>query len=774
MENDNNMDADRHKAYKAIIASKLITWILYFLSILLLYIPEQFNINLLPFYINNIGNTSLWYHLILLCMMLLFVFVRFKTLQKSNISKYISFPKLLVIDSLTVLLSIPFWFNKTYYIVGVILVGYSILVGIIDRQLYSHTKFGFLVRYVLFTFVFTAISMSIVFWQKNKERLSSATGIMEYCIANENWNIYSDNWSVAQYSVDGMLLKSVGEYKYVSYIDFSQLSEKEIVRKNMYDTEHYVFALEDSVYIVSQSSWSDGFSFFVNVTFISFIYLLISFSAYSAVMVIKKKWSLKNSFFARIRYSIVFYLLGSMILTLSLSVIFINYKYIKNAKRNQESRMLFLVQYLELYFSDEYSDEELFEEVKKMSRLHSTDIMLFDKNGNMIMNTNQDLSDSDNTFTIDKASHKILSSVHAFTIYDEKDKVLKISTFGTLIDKSGDPVYIITSSLSEMTKVGNEISYFLVMIINLYLILTIIGVLIGYYITDHLAVPLQQIEERMQTVSLDGKNQRINYKYNNNDELSHFIDKYNNMVDQLENLATKLTLDERERSWRNIARQIAHEIKNPLTPMRLIVQKMMVLDEPDFETYKKKIDKFTAILLNEIDNLYNTTDSLSDFAKAPTLFPVKLNIVEQVKRVVELFEYNNSAAKIDFYAETDDAIVLTDKDMIIRVFVNLINNAIQAIPSDRKGEITIRVSIDDKNVILSVKDNGTGIPDDIKDHIFNANFTTKTQGMGLGLSLVKNVVDASNGSISFDTKINEGTIFIIKLPLVIDNTENVC
>lgn len=766
------MTKEKRRAYQAVFISKLITWILYSVSILLLYIPEQFNINILPFYINNIGNASLWYYMILFCMMVSIIFVRYKTLQKYNISDHLSFYKLLSIDSVTALVSIPFWFEYQYNTIGIILLGYSVLVGIIDRHLYPHTNFGTLVRYVGFVSVFTVISMCIIFWQKNIERLSTTSGIMEYCVANDDWNIYSDNWSVAQYTKDGMLVKSVGEYKYVSYIDFSELAPKDVVRRNIYDTEHYVFSVGDYVYIVSQNSWSDSFCFFVNVTFITFIYLLISFSLYAALMVWKKKWSLKRSFFARIRYSIVFYLLGSMILTLSLSVIFINYKYVKNAKRSQESRMLFLVQYLEHYFTDEFTDEELYEEIGKMSVLHSTDIMLFDKNGNLIMNTNPNPSDAEKDFTLDKGTHRILSSVHAFTIYDKENKALKISTFGSLLDKTGEPVYIIMSSSSEMTRLANEISYFLVMIINLYLILTIIGVLVGYYITDHLAWPLREIEEKMQTVSLNGKIQKINYKYENNDELTQFIDNYNNMVDQLENLATKLTLDERERSWRNIARQIAHEIKNPLTPMRLIVQKMMVLNEPDCEIYKKKIDKFTSILLNEIDNLYNTTDSLSDFAKAPTLFPVKLNIVEQVKHVVELFENNNNDVEIEFSSDIEEALVLTDKDMIIRVFVNLIKNAIQAIPSDKKGVIIVKVYVEDKYAVVSVKDNGTGIPDDIKEHIFTANFSTRTQGMGLGLSLVKNVIDASEGSIEFETEINVGTEFVVKLPLVdTDRTE---
>ena len=236
------------------------------------------------------------------------------------------------------------------------------------------------------------------------------------------------------------------------------------------------------------------------------------------------------------------------------------------------------------------------------------------------------------------------------------------------------------------------------------------------------------------------------------------------MVLELGESAKKLSESERELAWREMARQVAHEIKNPLTPMKLNIQHLQRAWYDKNDKLETTFEKVTKVLIEQIDSLSNLASSFSDFAKMPMERFEVCNLVEIVQNSVLLFE-KASQVNFTFKTQSKNIRVYTDKEQISRVFNNLIKNAIQAIPEELIGQIEINITTNQKYVNITVKDNGTGIPEEIKEKVFVPSFSTKSSGMGLGLAISKKILETSNGTIRFETRKDVGTTFYIQLPL---------
>ena len=232
------------------------------------------------------------------------------------------------------------------------------------------------------------------------------------------------------------------------------------------------------------------------------------------------------------------------------------------------------------------------------------------------------------------------------------------------------------------------------------------------------------------------------------------------MIDDLEDSAQRLAKTEREQAWQEMAKQVAHEIKNPLTPMRLTVQSFQKNSGIVSNDEKNKINDFCDTLIEQIDTMSNVATSFSDFATLPKTQLEKTDVVEATKKAVEIFEQNN----ITFETSSDSIFIKLDKAQWIRVMTNLIKNSIQAIPHDREPDILVKISENSKNVKVLVSDNGLGVSKSNREKIFEPKFTTKSDGMGLGLGIVRNIINSHRGKISYKSKNKKGTDFTITLP----------
>ena len=313
---------------------------------------------------------------------------------------------------------------------------------------------------------------------------------------------------------------------------------------------------------------------------------------------------------------------------------------------------------------------------------------------------------------------------------------------------------------------SRSLMLFILMLLLIFVIVMFLSSVLSYIISKRLAAPLSIIEQHMSEIEVGGENAKINYPQIEGDALSRLVTQYNEMIDNLAISAEKLTQTEREESWRQMARQMAHEIKNPLTPMQLLAQRLLMQSSDDLHEYQKIVRSSAKVLLQGIESITTTAEALSNFAKTPLLPLEPINIVESVNYAVDLFRNNTEQVDIDFSSSIENALVLVDKEMVGNVFNNLLKNAIQAIPEGRKGHIDVEIYHNTTDVIISISDNGVGIPEENRDQLFNVNFTTKTKGMGLGLLVVKNVVEQANGTIDFHSKLGMGTKFIISFPLI--------
>ncbi|NMD02213.1 MAG: sensor histidine kinase, partial [Bacteroidales bacterium] len=227
----------------------------------------------------------------------------------------------------------------------------------------------------------------------------------------------------------------------------------------------------------------------------------------------------------------------------------------------------------------------------------------------------------------------------------------------------------------------------------------------------------------------------------------------------------KLAASEREYAWREMAKQIAHEIKNPLTPMKLNVQQLLKSWNDDTSGFKDKLELFARNQIEYIDNLSLIATAFSSFAKMPGANPSDIDLIEQIKTTLELFRNTSNVTFNVKWPHENKVFIHADKEQINGIFSNLIKNGIQAIPQDRDGVIKVELKVTGDKVLVSVADNGSGIPEALRNRMFTPNFTTKSSGTGLGLSIAKRYAEGAGGRIWFESQTGRGATFFVEFPL---------
>ncbi len=305
-----------------------------------------------------------------------------------------------------------------------------------------------------------------------------------------------------------------------------------------------------------------------------------------------------------------------------------------------------------------------------------------------------------------------------------------------------------------------ELNEFLKRLAYAYLVMFLVAIAFAYFISKYITRSLKTISDTLKEFRLEKRNKKIDVN-DSGEEITTLIESYNSMIDELEKSAAELAKSEREQAWREMAKQVAHEIKNPLTPMRLSVQSFQRKFDPNDPDIQTKVAEYSNTLIQQIDTMSSIASAFSNFAKMPAQQKETLNVVQIVKLALDIF----NESYIEFKAEEEEIVASFDRTQLIRVVTNLIKNSIQAIPEDSENpKIVVEVFSENNEVKISVKDNGVGISEENKLKIFEPKFTTKTSGMGLGLGMVKNIVQTYNGSINFTSQENVGTNFTVTFP----------
>jgi two-component system nitrogen regulation sensor histidine kinase NtrY len=415
--------------------------------------------------------------------------------------------------------------------------------------------------------------------------------------------------------------------------------------------------------------------------------------------------------------------------------------------------------------SDQYAS--LNDLLRKFSNVFYSDINLYDLKGNLLATSRPEVFDKGLTGTKmhTEAYNQIVLNKRAEFVHNETiGKLTYMSAYVPF--RNTDTKVLAYLNLPYFTKenlLTREISTLVIAIVNFSVLLILVTMSLAVFISSKITNPLSVIQKEFSKIELGRKSEHIFYE--GNDEISSLVTEYNRMVDELARSVKLLAKSERESAWREMAKQIAHEIKNPLTPMRLSVQQLKRSWKDKAPNWEKNLNKFTKTLIEQIDNLSSIANAFSDFAKMPKTENQEVDILFILNNSVELFA---NTENVDFETDlhgNDKVSVFADKKQLIRVFSNLFKNAVQSIPGNRKGLIKIDILTENENVVVKVTDNGKGIQEELGDKLFMPNFTTKSSGMGMGLAIVKNIIEDAKGTIRYETKIGEGTTFIIELPL---------
>ena len=404
----------------------------------------------------------------------------------------------------------------------------------------------------------------------------------------------------------------------------------------------------------------------------------------------------------------------------------------------------------------------------KLSNVFNTDINLYDLNGFLIATSRPEIFYRDltsrriNNLAFTNLAHLTKSE------YFQKEKIGSLEYISAYVPFFGADkkiiAYLNLPYFRMQSVLAKEISNLIVAVINFTLLLIIITMSLAVIISGRMTAPLSMLSDGLASVEVGRKSEHLTYM--GNDEIGELVKQYNRMVDEIEESTHKLANSEREYAWREMAKQIAHEIKNPLTPMKLNVQQLFKSWNDKVPGFEKKLERFTKNQIEYIDNLSSIASAFSAFAKMPGANPVEVNLPDQIKITLELFKNTDNVTFWVRWPHESKVIVYADKEQLNGVFSNLIKNGIQSIPPGREGLIKVNLDIESNKVVVAISDNGSGIPEDMQKKLFTPNFTTKTSGMGLGLSIVKKFIESANGRIWFESKADEGSVFYVELPLI--------
>lgn len=407
--------------------------------------------------------------------------------------------------------------------------------------------------------------------------------------------------------------------------------------------------------------------------------------------------------------------------------------------------------------------------LQKLSAVFLTDINLYDRNGYLLASSRSKVYDIG--LVSEQMNPTALSQLrkHKKSEFFHQEKIGNLEYLSGYIPFYGNDgnllAYLNLQHFGQQKGFEDQIQQFLVAIMNVFILLLALSIIVAIFVSTWVTLPLRILQQNFAQVQLGKYNQPISYDAS--DEIGVLVKEYNQKLEELAYAAQQLAQSERESAWREMAKQVAHEIKNPLTPMKLSLQQLQRVFNPDDPDSKEKLDKVANSIIGQIDALAKIANEFSNFAKMPKAQEVNLDLIPLIESVIVVFN-QEAEAEITFESEVENCWIHADKDLMLRVFNNLIKNAIQAIPRERKGKIEISLASEEKCWKIEIRDNGSGIPEDQQNKLFVPYFTTKSTGTGLGLAMVRQIVEMHSGKISFESSEN-GTSFFIELPKVVES-----
>ncbi|MGI4021636.1 MAG: ATP-binding protein [Janthinobacterium lividum] len=590
------------------------------------------------------------------------------------------------------------------------------------------------------------------------------------------------NYSYAFYK-DNKLLNQNGKYEYSLFnTQFKgKLKSYTELETKTPRFSHLIYQPNERKLIVvsiEEKALREKLSIFIFFFVIFLIFTLLVITIYWFCNIVKGlnfnhfTWSLQvaaNSLLYRTRIQIS--MVGSVVLTLLIIGLVTVITFGNQYRKQQDDLNRDKIKHIAADYEDQMMEsnitnhEELELKFNAFAKTYSVDLILYDTCGMPLLYTQPKL------YNNGLMSKRMDATAFVNMKRMQKSEFLNDEKVGSFEFKSAYvPIYNVQKEVVNFMQLpyfSNEadyksrIGYFINSMLNVYALVLVAVGLFAVFIAQKITEPLNLIQQGLRNTVYGRKTEPINWK--RDDEIGSLIREYNKMIASLELSANKLAKSERENAWREMAKQIAHEIKNPLTPLKLGLQLLNKSWKDNDPKFDQKFQKFSYSFIEQIETLSRIATEFSDFAKLPDAKPEVVNIFEVISRVISIFNPSDNL-RIDYTPSTALYLIRVDKDQLTRCFNNLLKNAIEAMPPDRAGIISITYILTQNNIVIDVKDNGNGIPENIRENIFQPNFATKSSGTGLGLAFAKNAIENIGGKIWFETELNEGTTFHLLFP----------
>jgi signal transduction histidine kinase len=584
-------------------------------------------------------------------------------------------------------------------------------------------------------------------------------------------SINLNKYSFAKYK-KGKLVNSSGDFNYsIEVNDKFHFNNKGVLSTVFEDFNHLIYKSDEFTTIVLSSQKKTVFNY---TTTFSYFFIITGLLILLFGLVFKIdpfKWEIAFTDFST---KIQLFIIASIFLSFILFGWGTSY-YIKKQNRVQNHKNIAeKVQSVLIELEHKLGDKEklnadLYDDMTyylvKFSNVFYTDINLYDTKGGLLASSRPEIFETG--LTSKRMNFEAYNQIHlnkkSSFIHDEKIGDLNyLSAYVPFRNDNKEILaYMNLPYFAKQNELEDELSSFFTALINIYGFLFLISTIIAVFFANYISEPVRMIKNKIGALQLGQSNDLIDWQ--SNDEIGGLVTEYNKKVLELESNAIRLAKSERESAWREMAKQVAHEIKNPLTPMKLSIQHLQRSAQDNPKDLNDRIDRTAKTMIEQIDTLTNIANEFSNFAKMPKANEEVIDLLPIIETTIDLYKKGDYQIIIE-KNEIERINIVADKDQMSRVFNNLVKNAIQAISEDRKGEIEVSVTESDEGFLIAIKDNGIGIPDDKRDQIFVPNFTTKTTGMGLGLAMVKNIIENLDGEIWFETKPDKGTTFFVALP----------
>ncbi len=580
------------------------------------------------------------------------------------------------------------------------------------------------------------------------------------------------------------LVSSNSDYPFSTHLTDPQVPKTDFVhiKKEGYDELWHRITDDDFVVVVKRDNSSiEDITLFAYL-FSAFLFTVALFRLAALLIWSRLHWSQLRTYWqmnirSQIHTTIIFISLFSFVVIGVATILFFINRYNRNNQDRLSKAMQVMVSEVQsklsgpgsygqegrLYYQG--SRNELQKLIEEIAQVHSTDINIYDLDGNLQVSSNLFVY---NKGILSKKMHPLAYySLHELNtiLYTHNELiggVPYVSIYRPLRDDNGNAyAYLNIPSFTTQDELKEEISNFLVTIINLNAFIFLIAGTIALFLTNRITSSFLLISKKMQEVNLGKTNEEIEWK--RNDEIGGLVKEYNKMVKKLEESAAALAKSEREGAWREMARQVAHEIKNPLTPMKLSIQYLQKAIDNNSANVKEMAGSVAKTLVEQIDHLSKIASDFSQFANIGNPRSEVFDLHELLYSLTSLYETTENLL-FKWVPVHSRIMVFADKTQLNRLFTNLLQNALEACDSKSRRVISVSEEMKEESIIIKVTDNGEGVPLEMRSKIFIPNFTTKSSGTGLGLAMSKTIVEQAKGKIWFETVEGEGTTFYVELP----------